>query len=283
MEWSKYSCEHQGAHAHAEHSQKLTFVPSGCSLPDVGSQSYALPRGRRIVFNGDSLIRQIFIAFACLMSWHVKSYVPKWQQCGCSAPCQPTNMQSWPCHGTLNCIECGPHSGFETASVILENGCSLYFGDVGKPLSTDVYIVETGVHGNRPRDMANARLRGLVTNLLRANSTVVWLITPQDAFKSASGNGVYNATFLAHGASQTKICVKSTPAIRSAGEWQALHNETNISSKLAGVVELDGLNDQGDAKIGGGVGTHGDCQHYCMPGVPDILARAVSAMLRAVL
>ena len=146
-----------------------------------------------------------------------------------------------------------------------------------------MHIVETGVHGNDPHAMAKDRLRGVVTNLLMANSTVVWLITPQDAFKTASGNGLYNATFLAHGASQTKTCVKSIPATRSAGEWQALHEETNIFSRLAGVVELDGLNDQGDAKIGGGVGTHGDCQHYCMPGVPDILARAVFAMLLAVL
>jgi len=72
MEWSKYSCVHQGAHAHAEHSQKLTFEPSACSLPDIGMQSYALPRGRRIVFIGDSLIRQVFIAFACLLSPHVE-------------------------------------------------------------------------------------------------------------------------------------------------------------------------------------------------------------------
>jgi len=170
--------------------------------------------------------------------------------------------------------------------VVLENGSSLHYGDVGNPLSTDVFIVETGVHGNDPHAMAKGRLLGVVTKLLRANSTVVWLITPQDAFKSASGNGLYNATFLANEAARsgkTNTCVKSTPAARSAGEWQALHEETSITSKLAGVVELDGLNDQGDAKIGGGVGTHGDCQHYCMPGVPNILARAVFAMLLAVL
>ena len=75
------------------------------------------------------------------------------------------------------------------------------------------------------------------------------------------------------------MCAKSSRAVRSAGEWQALHEEHRILSKLAGVIELDGLNHQGDAKIGGGVGAHGDCQHYCMPGVPDFLARAVFAML----
>ena len=272
MEWSKYSCVHQGAYAHAKNSQKLTFEPSACSLPDVTMNSQVFQSGRRIVFAGDSLIRQVFIAFACLLFPHVQSYNAGWQKCG---------GRAWACHNTLNCIKCGAHSGFGKGNVTLVNGSSLHYDRSIDwsiaPRSTDVYVVETGVHGNDPHTMAQHRLREFVTRLLSANSTVIWLITPQESFPSASGNGLYNATFLA-GRAKT-MCAKSSRAVRSAGEWQALHEEHRILSKLAGVIELDGLNHQGDAKIGGGVGAHGDCQHYCMPGVPDFLARAVFAML----
>ena len=56
MEWSKYSCVHQGAHAHAQQAQQLSFKPFSCNLPEsVDRDDRVFPAGRRIVFAGDSL------------------------------------------------------------------------------------------------------------------------------------------------------------------------------------------------------------------------------------
>ena len=228
---------------------------------------------RRIIFSGDSLARQVFIAFACLLSSSAQSYEAQWHPC--------TAREPWPCHGARNCVGCGPHSGFTTAKVLVGSS-SLHFraankpnelGAVRDPRRRDVHVVETGIWGNSPFSMAQAKLR-LVQRLLEHNCTVLWLVTPQDAFQSPSGDGYYHAAFVRGQAS--KACATWVPAGRSAGEWRALRSQQSILSRLAGVIELDGLNGLGHAKIGG---EQPDCQHYCMPGVPDLLARAVFAML----
>ena len=85
LEWSKYSCVHQGAEAHALESRSLTFKPANCELPRLLKDEYerVFPRqgpGRRIIFQGDSHMRQVFIAFSCLISAHVQSFAPEWHR-----------------------------------------------------------------------------------------------------------------------------------------------------------------------------------------------------------
>lgn len=56
---------------------------------------------------------------------------------------------------------------------------------------------------------------------------------------------------------------------------------------IDGIVSLEGMETLGRAKVGGLVDGHnltfGDCQHYCMPGIPNQMARAISMMLTSVL
>lgn len=289
LEWSKYSCVHQGSEAHALASRALSFEPTDCILPSIHHR--LLPRGRRTVFLGDSLIRQVAIALACHLSAGIERYDVKWPRCGIKS-------KEWPCHSQANCVKCGPHSGFHGAYVHLLGGSTIVYQTQirAKALRpSDILVVEAGVHGD-----LNAAIQGQIhfiealgTFLSEKNGTVIWLVTPPEAFPSSSGNGNYDATFLASQRESSRAsghiyspgCEASVPPWRSEGEWRELHGHRGgilPSSMLAGVVELAGLNHQGHAKVGGGVGSFGDCQHYCMPGVPDLMARAVFAMLVAI-
>jgi hypothetical protein len=275
IEWSKYSCVHQDAARHASQARKLHFEPTDCTLPPIGNQQ--LPTGQRVVFFGDSLIRQVFISMACLLSNHVVKTELHWPECGGKQP------EEWPCHEAPNCIACGPHSGFRKAIIHLSGGSQLeYRSSLPEMGPKDVLIMETGVHGNDPQAMTLARI-AKIRHLLDQNSTIIWFVTPQDAFKSSAGDGMYNVEFLTKtGAPIGFPCENIVLPVRSQGEWRALNQSKRVLSQLFGVIELANLHEQGHAKVGGRKGGFGDCQHYCMPGVPDLFARAVFAMLQAV-
>ena len=157
---------------------------------------------------------------------------------------------------------------------------------------------------------------------LRPNDrpTLIYITTPQEAFRTAlgvrerlsrvalavggsagttasgergvgsEGNGAYDPAFLAaetaavHG--ETPQCEARVRPTRAEAEWDYLHthrlgNESMLES-LHGVISLEGIETLGDLKVAGGVGSFGDCVHYCMPGVPDVLALAVYTMLLSV-
>ena len=150
----------------------------------------------------------------------------------------------------------------------------------------------------------------------RGNSTppprLVWAMTPQSSFHSPNGTGLYDIAFLrgrsggsgtGTGAQDRRVredllaaergkmagqdsaaaageaCAAHVPDLHSAAEWAALRARPQLLASLWGVLHLEGLNTLGAAKIGGGVGAWGDCTHYCMPGVPDVMARALVAMM----
>ena len=73
LEMAKYSCVHQRQEAHAQRARDLTFEPADCVLPHGVEGRGALLPGRRIVFMGDSLAKQAYIAFGCLLSSGVQS------------------------------------------------------------------------------------------------------------------------------------------------------------------------------------------------------------------
>ena len=287
LEWSKYSCVHQGAVEHAAAAASLSFEPEdGCRLLTL-SNRHVLPPGWRAWLIGDSLIRQLLISIGCSLGRAVTRTRVSWPECHLK--------QAWPCHHTRNCIECGEHSGAEIIELELASGASLHFlGESSKshlpPVrtlrATDVVIVQPGIH-----DEGLARVSAAVKTAQLLNLTVVWVITPQDAFASPKGHGIYNRSFLTEKRrpSTPKLddeqCDVWTPPTRSQHEWSAIRSGRypEFRTGLAGVVELDGLNGLGDAKVGRGVGAHGDCAHYCMPGPPDVLARAVITMLAQLL
>lgn len=134
------------------------FAPAGCSL----DAAWTLGNGTRVFFWGDSLLRQVFIAAACRLhaAGRVVGTQVDWPACG---------TKEWPCHGSTNCVRCGPGSGFFSANVTLAGGAELrtvstdapggavaFFGDVRRG---DVVVVEAGVHGWSPFATARPRAR----------------------------------------------------------------------------------------------------------------------------
>ena len=277
LEWSKYSCVHQGQAARAAAAAGRGFAPAGCAL---GGAWRPRGNGTRVFFWGDSLLRQVFIAMACGLhaAGRVVDAAADWPPCGAA---------EWPCHGAARCVRCGPGSGFFGATVTLATGAELrtvstdapggavaFFHDV-RP-DRDVVVVEAGVHGSSP--FANAqRVLAAARPLFARSVRVIWVVTPQDAFPSRSGDGRFEPKYLR---SHRGGCVKSVAPARSSGEWRALRGDARALDALWGVIDLAGLEDQGDAKVGAGL-AGGDCQHYCMPGPPDVLAAALDAMLAA--
>ena len=206
---------------------------------------------------------------------------------GRAADWPPCGAAEWPCHGAARCVRCGPGSGFFGATVTLATGAELrtvstdapggavaFFHDV-RP-DRDVVVVEAGVHGSSP--FANAqRVLAAARPLFARSVRVIWVVTPQDAFPSRSGDGRFEPKYLR---SHRGGCVKSVAPARSSEEWRALRGDARALDALWGVIDLAGLEDQGDAKVGAGL-AGGDCQHYCMPGPPAVLAAALDAMLAA--
>ena len=126
LELSKQSCSHFGVNiSHAEFAAKLQFIPSACLLlsreqlvPFFGSNM-----NLRIIFIGNSIIRQVMTGIVCDM--HAMGLVVdmnvEWASC--------EKKQYYPCHGSLKCIECGPHSGWHHAKIFIAGGGSMDFVD----------------------------------------------------------------------------------------------------------------------------------------------------------
>mmetsp|Transcript_33999 Transcript_33999/g.81015 ORF Transcript_33999/g.81015 Transcript_33999/m.81015 type:complete len:119 (+) Transcript_33999:419-775(+) len=92
--------------------------------------------------------------------------------------------------------------------------------------------------------------------------------------------GDYNTTLLAQ--EKAKLakrkkklqCKRSVrPSLRNTEE--RVLRESGALQLLDGMIVLEGLEHQGHCKTGGAVGKFGDCQHYCMPGIPDQFALAL--------
>ena len=266
-EWSKYSCVHQGALAHAR-AARPGFVPRGCRLLDVdGSRLARTLRGRRLHLHGDSLVRQVFIGLGCSTRDAIQDEYIAWGR-------------KWPCHSTKNCVRDGVHSGFNSGSFFYDNSSVVVgFGRGGGPggsSSKDVFVVEAGVHGNESRI-----INSLLQTLSSLNSTpggrplVVHMETPPQSFPGGP-DGTYDREKLIPGL--PKGCTPTVQNVRFQREVAAVHR-AGLSGVVDAHLSLQGLNTLGRDKIGGGVGTYGDCTHYCMPGVPDVLAQALYTLL----
>jgi hypothetical protein len=138
IEWSKYSCIHQGQTKLADLSLKTALEHNHYSLwkaltaidkkqkQDKQAQAKAKAYNnakpstflqRRIVMIGDSLIRQVFIALTCRFAGHIVDQRITWA----------TEANPWPCHNSGNCIRHGLHSGFDHAAIQWQEGGELHF------------------------------------------------------------------------------------------------------------------------------------------------------------
>eukprot|EP00286_Rhodomonas_abbreviata_P019779 CAMPEP_0181309434 /NCGR_PEP_ID=MMETSP1101-20121128/12009_1 /TAXON_ID=46948 /ORGANISM="Rhodomonas abbreviata, Strain Caron Lab Isolate" /LENGTH=469 /DNA_ID=CAMNT_0023415913 /DNA_START=5 /DNA_END=1411 /DNA_ORIENTATION=+ len=268
MEWSKYSCVHQGAKLHARTARRR-FTPSNCSFSDFDAQVFQDALGNRSLYlSGDSLIRQVWISLGCLLGPVVAQTKIKWA----------TKSNKWPCHETKKCIQVGPHSGFNSAEFTLQSGSKVLLG-LPEKYDGAVVVIEAGVHGNLNAVSKKLAEKITLAHSQRTNSTrLVWMATPPPAFKTRDGE--YDATHLAKEKQKHKVlrCASSISDNRLRAENQTLQ-ATGAFEAVDAVLALDGIEDQGHSKIGGGVGTFGDCQHYCMPGIPDQFALALYNIL----
>ena len=279
LEWSKYSCVHQGALAHASTAARRVFETS-CDLSRPRRDAQVFSPGRTFHFVGDSLLRQMFLALGCILERHIVRVEANWPECGTG--------QRWPCHGTRRCVVCGAHSGFSDARVHLDTGAILSYslsraGSMGNGFTLrhgDVVLAESGVHSRDSKAQTQRMFRTIWSgvrahNMSLSDVSLIWVVTPQDAFHARDGSGSYNASYIERG---HLGCARHVPPVRSRAEWPVLRAHAD---EIDGVIDFEHLEDQGDVKIGGGVGSHGDCQHYCMPGIPDIYASAIFTMLRS--
>jgi hypothetical protein len=238
-----------------------------------------------IHFIGDSLMRQKFIAMSCLLESHITHQEVSW---ACTIDSTGKKRIEWPCHETKECVKCGEHSGFVRAKVDFANGAKMRFvskADAKDPTHGivkpwDTVLIEPGIHGESKQLADKIFKDGIgghsLQSILSLNVTLVWVVSEQDAFKSPHNTGNYDPKYIGSHLG----CARVVKPTRSTAEWGVLAGHPALLQGFHGVVDFEGLNEQGDVKIGGGVGTFGDCQHYCMPGLPDVYVSAIFTLLK---
>uniref|UniRef100_A0A7S3FFP7 SGNH hydrolase-type esterase domain-containing protein n=1 Tax=Haptolina ericina TaxID=156174 RepID=A0A7S3FFP7_9EUKA len=264
---------------------------------------------KRVLLTGDSLMKQLFISIACVARHHHS--VRSRTYSGSDSPPHITVdwEQAWPCHGTPNCVRSGQHSGFNRGSVFFAGGGEVHFvpldghaptrtsrqseepnilarilGEaeridrvtfgrktIGSPRGDpDVIFVNAGIHNAR----ASLALRNFADKLDQLNTStnlpeVVWVTTPTQHFPTASGQYESRSSAIANNAWCVERVARNP---RADMERTILQGRTGV---LRHMLEYDDLG-LGALHIG-----LRDCTHYCMPGVPDVMAARMVLHLRA--
>lgn len=381
LEWSKYSCAHQNA-KHANISRFVHYEAANCELPLFNPVVFANSlAGRRLIFLGDSLVRQVSISLSCMLLGTnlVERYEVGWPACeetsrrltskehreqarydkmsgtqgvtrkrrGTTPPTQAPSTnenkspnrkrarrkQAWPCHGTVNCIPCGPHSGFNEYSLYLKNGGVIhtfvgegfhFYGNDSRQAITynsSDFVVLEGIHSEgRQRLWDNIRV---YFSHQKELPHFIWLHGWPAFFQTRTGSyepsvlqrlrtsggkpscrdrvpastvrkqiteKVKNLTISSDASGQEVESLSSVHLNFSSGPYREDRQriftppsgELKINRSFEGILWLEGEEEIGNYTVGQGVGAHGDCQHLCMPGPPDQIARALSWMLIAI-
>ncbi|KAL3762388.1 hypothetical protein ACHAW5_004705 [Stephanodiscus triporus] len=257
-------------------------------------------RPRRVFFTGDSLMRQLFIAIAC----NAMSSLPRWGDLIEYAAfpwkdewkCGPN---SGPC-----LIMGGRHSGFDSASIMLSNDLEIHFvphmgyvdDDTAEngvlerlrrdivdrdgritfgtktavPMSphahVDVLVYNVGIHYKLERARTNINhfinwiSRPLMTEDDEQRRTrTIYVTTPTQHYNTNDGQWQGGSM-----GKVNKVCIDSVHANPRAELEKSL---------LKPGYNVDVLLDYDDLNLGiMHVQRGNDCTHYCMPGVPDVVA-----------
>jgi len=279
-EWSKYSCIHHGATNHAKAASSWKFRPTGCRLPTLHETRNvakdAALQGRTVAFLGDSLLRQVMISWICMLNklgrisdedMHIG-----WPKCG------GPGLRSWPCHSTLNCITCGPHSGSESISVKVSSGTNssfhmVYPANLEKLTERDILVTEAGVHSKTIEEALKELESKLQLGFENVPSdkrpTIIRMVTFTPHFKTKTGD---------YDTKELEALKNNKTALGCVAERNDSNQQVEFRTLPPydrSVLWLDGTNSLGKAKVGGSVGAYGDCQHFCMPGPTDEIARAL--------
>jgi hypothetical protein len=278
---SKETCSHFGdIHMeHAEYAARLKFEPKDCQLFSQDDMlRFFSTMNLRIIFIGNSLTRQVIEGIACNSNSMglVEKFELDWFKC--------EGTQSYPCHGSINCIECGEHSGFHPV------GAKMYFAGGTTIEIVESYDTEKGFHEESGKvDLVitqkwHLEERGMIKfvqhrkdNSLPLPKLIYWH-GYNAHFPTGAGlqtSGLYNVTELELSANKggPKQCIASSGDPSSRPE---IGKDLIQSWPLDGFFQVQGVNGLGSAKVGGNLplGRFGDCQHFCGPGPASVISYA---------
>lgn len=253
-------------------------------------------------------MRQVFIGVACNAAFLGEKMIEH-----AAIPWK----DEWPCHRNAPCfITGGEHGGFDAASIRLINGMEIHFvphmgfkddataetdiidrlardvqtygritfGDKtamspGGP-KVDVLVYNVGIHYGQGRAKKNINhfANWIVKPLMEQERNItdgrsglsrprtIYVTTPTQHFNTPTGQWVQGMT------KESKQCVDRVQSNPRAELEKEL---------LAPGVNVDALLDYDDLELGAmHVRKNNDCSHYCMPGVPDLVAaRLVEELL----
>lgn len=283
LEVSKQACSHFGTNlTHAEYAARLHFIPNTCNLLTLEDLIPAFSAlNKTIYFIGNSLIRQVMLGMVC--NAHQMGYLDhievKWLSC--------EQSHHYPCHGATNCVECGPHSGFnhDHSKAFFKGGT---FFD-----SVESYSTEESFFANYTGNIDvivvqrwHAETRGLnkfATFRKERNlplPKLIWWNGFNAHFPSGGSllNGQFNEKELERMKKEEKVieCLNTVNPVQSTPSFaERLGDHFPITAFLG----IQGINDFGEAKVGNVVGKFGDCQHFCSPGPADMLSIALMQLI----
>jgi hypothetical protein len=209
---------------------------------------------RRIIFSGDSFIRQVMIAFSCLLEKHgmIAHREASWATC----------HKKWPCHYAKNCIQCGPHSGFDSFSFSMKNSqrhpqmqyaneLIVGMGTVGALKQGDIVLLQPGIR-DTPEKATDMAWKNVVKHT-RSKVKVVWVHTWPAHFLTTDGE--YNVSELERqdqasqggNSSHVHSCVGSTSLQRKDVEAHSILARRR--EVLDGSLWLSGIEKLGAAKV----------------------------------
>lgn len=251
-----------GSTAHAKNAASYRFIPSDCRLLEFDAKSFVEKlSSRRVIFSGDSFVRQVLIAFACLLEHHklIRHKNIPWASC----------REKWPCHNAKNCIQCGPHSGFfefdfslhstsphqPQFKYINEVNGGAHKGELGTLKKGDIFFLAPGIFGTPLKATSNAW--GRVTSHMKKNVSVVWVHTWPAHFPTADGeyhveelllrnNSATNHTNSSIRQTSASTCVDKSDFERKSVEAHFLEQKKQL---ILGTLWLNGIEKLGMAKV----------------------------------
>lgn len=350
FEMSKYSCQHMGE----------DFLPQAVASRELVSEHIAsiaataarlLPPGARVYMVGDSLMRQLWIALACMLTTashaggRTATPVLGWYD----------KDNGWLCHGTSNCVPRGNHSGFDgdeaslylytadgkapaelhfrpdsaataagreiTSAEFLPIGTGPNWADhflrqlnarpngplklTPRPLrrqlhgdhgtekeftlgASDVVVMMRGVHHfSGIEQIADKGLASIASfgNALLARPRsrrpkLVYVTSPSQHF--ANPTGPQNGEF--HGLTKA-ACVSAIPHNPRRDAELAALTRPDGSIRADKIIVYESLK-RGGLKVAGNGSRDpnitADCTHFCMPGMPDLVAAELLRVLQSV-
>ena len=298
FEWYKYSCAALQENAFDEQvtaASKQYYLdhlpeiwPAFDSTLNLSDHNQNLPQPKRIFMTGDSLLRQVFVSVAC-NAFSLNAIEQSEVNWG----------ETWPCpKGFSKCIDGGQHSGFDSASIRFKNGMEIHYvshegippgdwpgterdvllrmkrqietrGEIDFGTKTafppsgkmDVLVYNLGAHespAKAKRDL-NMFASNIAVPLMKKEERpkIVYVTTPTAHFNTP--NGQYILGQMDESKKQCIDRVSSNP-------------KADLEKKiLKAGINVDVLLDYDDLELGALHVHKGDCLHYCMPGVVDLV------------